>query len=593
MSEVIGFDFGTTNSLISFVTNGEIRNVLDNKLPHPSVVAYQGESVIAGRKAKNLLAASGIGVMGNIVVSPKSLLGREKVFIEGLPRSPLDIVADLVRHIQGHARVVYPEQSFDRAVVTIPVGMDGQRRRALRDAFRMAGIRIRQFVHEPFAALYAHLRDLGDTDARLRDLDGQLIVVFDWGGGTLDLTLCQLQGRTLFQIRNLGIDSVGGDHMDDLIREQVVRRALAMRGPGGDVNYQPGARQALRAAAERAKIELSGSETSLIYVSDAFDIPGGDPDLEYRLSRVELEEICADSVAKGVRQIDQVLEAARIEPASVALCLATGGMANMPLIQARLLEYFGPARLHVSRRGGTIISEGAAWIAEDGEPLRLAKNIELSLARNTYLPLLKANTRMPQEDEVLEHSVGLYSSDPRDGHAKFEFVSPLVVGKPVAADHRIPLDVMTIDVHKDAEPFRERLLLEFTLDQDLIFRAEARSTLKRNFDQIELHELEFGMSIASSKKPSVSGEEPEPEPVRIPVEPPVTPTGSLMLRSNLASRPDDFMVPGELLHRWKPFNFADRPNIQRDEYLYYRPCGGCGRRIDDKNCRCISGPSPW
>lgn len=259
----------------------------------------------------------------------------------------------------------------------------------------------------------------------------------------------------------------------------------------------------------------------------------------------------------------------------------------MPLIQARLLEYFGPARLHVSRRGGTIISEGAAWIAEDREPLRLAKNIELSLARNTYLPLLKANTRMPQEDEVLEDSVGLYSSDPRDGHAKFEFISPLVVGKPVAADHRIPLDVMTIDVHVDTEPFRERLLLEFTLDQDLVFRAEARSTLQRSFDQIELHELEFGMSIASPERSSTPEEEPEA--VKICVEPPVKPSGSLMLRSNLTSQSDDYLVPGEFLHEYKSFNFADRPQIQKDEYLYYQPCITCGRRIDDRNCRCISG----
>jgi len=262
-------------------------------------------------------------------------------------------------------------------------------------------------------------------------------------------------------------------------------------------------------------------------------------------------------------------------------------MVNMPLIQARLLEYFGPARLHVSGRGGTIISEGAAWVAEDREPLRLAKNIELSLARNTYLPLLKANTRMPQEDEVLEDSVGLYSSDPRDGHAKFEFVSPLVVAKPVAADHRIPLDVMTIDVHKDTEPFRERLLLEFTLDQDLVFRAEARSTLQRSFDQIELHELEFGMSIASPERSSTP--EDEPEAIKICVEPPVKPSGSLMLRSNLASQPDDYLVPGEFLHEYKSFNFGDRPQIQKDEYLYYQPCITCGRRIDDRNCRCISG----
>ena len=143
---VVGFDFGTTNSLISTIVGGRAINFLDEEnLPIPSVVSYAGGRTVVGRKAKEKLAGAGLGVVGSIVRSPKSLLGRQSVFVDGIERTPVDIVGDVISYVVGEAkkgprgRGLGPVTS---AVVTIPVVMDGQRRAALRDAFRLAGLGI-------------------------------------------------------------------------------------------------------------------------------------------------------------------------------------------------------------------------------------------------------------------------------------------------------------------------------------------------------------------------------------------------------------------------------------------------------------------
>jgi molecular chaperone DnaK len=102
---VVGFDFGTTNSLISVVRGNRPINYLDDEQrPIPSVVCYEGQQKIVGREARERLAQAGLGIQGNIVRSPKVLLGRDSVFIGGTERSPVDIAADVVRHVLQEAK---------------------------------------------------------------------------------------------------------------------------------------------------------------------------------------------------------------------------------------------------------------------------------------------------------------------------------------------------------------------------------------------------------------------------------------------------------------------------------------------------------
>lgn len=590
---VVGFDFGTTNSLISVVVGDRVIDVVDpdDGLPFPSVVRYEGAKTLVGREAKESLDSIGVGVHGNTVMSPKFLLGDESVHVGGVERSPIDIVHDVVSHVKSEA-LRGPRASalegVTQAVVTIPVNMTGPRRAALRDAFRRADIGITQFVHEPLAALYGYFRSSSDMAALQRQYNRRYLLVVDWGGGTLDLTLCRIDGGSLTQIRNNGSDDVGGDRFDEAIRNGVIERFIKETGLGLDSTVHPDARTRLLHDAETNKIALSTRSTVTFYRQGFFRDP--ETTLEYRLTRDAMEEMTSDLVRAGVNGIAQLLESAGIGASQVALCLVTGGMASMPIIRSRLNELFGPQRVDVPDNSATLIAQGAAWVAHDRQRLRLARTVELELARSSYLPVLPADTEMPIGREEKRTSYSLYCVDPRDGSARFQLCTPRRTGLHAqASDAREPLGTIVVNVDSRARPFRERLELELRVDDDMILHATATSSDLGDRSEAQFHDLEFGISLP--------GAPPSDEGSRLPFDEGSDhgrQPGDLILRSNVSNEVDDALVPGELLYSYKRSYFDTRarpPQVQVEEWLYYEPCAGCGRRSSDPACRCASTPA--
>lgn len=599
MSSVFGFDFGTTNSLISFIAGNKAICVLEDGLPFPSVVSYQGDRKIVGRKAKEMLAEANATVIGNTVRSPKTLLGHGLVNVDGVRRNPRDIVADVVSWVRQQAIASDHPGDYDTAVVTIPIDMNGARRAELREAFRIAGMSVQQFVHEPLAALYGHLRSQPEFPRNLREFDGELILVFDWGGGTLDLTLCRIVDGLLVQVRNDGCSEVGGDLIDTAVRTHVTSQVFKARPELASCGIHPGGREKLLANTERAKIALSHQQIYPVFVSGHFTVASGDPDLHYDLPRGELEAVCEPFVEQAIQRIHRLLESASVSASSVALALCTGGMVNMPLIRSRLLEYFGPHRLRVSDHSATIIAEGAAWIAHDERSLSLAKNIELRVSVNSFMPILYSGTKMPREGEVTPPtSFDMYCTDPRDGHAKFQLCAPLRPGlQVIETDDRAALATITVDVHPEAQPFFERLRFDAKIDENLILTASAFSTMRKDHRETQIHNLEFGLSI-DTQAPSASGGSSRPLlPSGLPRK-----RGGISLRPNIAATTDRALIPGDLLstlprgrYEPNPFDrdgsFGVATERQHSERLYYQPCAICGRMINDPLCRCASGAS--
>ena len=512
---MVGFDFGTTNSLISIIDrNGRATHFLDERnRPIPSAAGYEGTRKILGRVAKERLSEAGLGVHGNIVRSPKKYLGRESITIDGTRRHPVDIVADVVRHVcelaTSSGRTL---DAVTNAVVTIPVDMEGYKRRALRDAFAQAGVRIAQFVHEPFAALYGFFQS-GNLSANLDRYAQKLVLVFDWGGGTLDLTLCRIMGDTVVQVMNDGTDEVGGDVFDETVMRRIVTKVVQEKGVRDEIEIQPGARERLLEACESAKIALSGRSSADVYVWNFFGNTDDD-DLDYTLTTEELEEAVGSLLNKGFSRIDKVLADAGFGREEVDLCLATGGMSNMPAVKERLHAWFGPQRVSVPDKTATLIAEGAARIAADNASLHLAKNVELELARSSYLPLLKAGTRMPRRRTMTPaEDFHLYCTDPRDGKAKFQICAPTRAGRKVRPNEpRTCLETMTVNVDAKARIFQERLELTVQVDENLILHAHARSVNSKDEDECEIHNLEFGLRLKSVEgEPNEYNEEDPPE----------------------------------------------------------------------------------
>lgn len=503
MSATFGLDFGTTNSLVSFIgqdpeTNQvRARALTTDGMPHPSVVWYSGDGPVVGRRAKEQLSELGLGVFGDVVRSPKMFLGSERgVSVAGTNRPAADVAAEVLKFLREDALSRgFRGNTFESAVMTIPVTMRGRARADLREAAARAGIHVHQFVHEPLAAFYGHLRAQPDFKQLLADLDGRLVLVFDWGGGTLDLTLCSLKNGVLTQIANTGDTEVGGDKFDLRLRRLVQQKHETQHSDVDWSRIQPSAEGRLIQACEDAKIALSSRERTALFVRDVLAVQGPAKDLQMELTRDELDGCVADVVNGGLARIETVLDLAGVRRGDVEFCLATGGMVRMPSIQAGLREIFGVSRLHLVGDAATVIAEGAAWVAHDHLHLRLAKPIELLHADDTYVVAVPTDTDLPLGSNALQFRMDMYCVDPSDGHAKFLFARPQWPGLDAHGDARVPYGHMALAVDRRSQPLWERLHVDVTIDHDLIAHVKALSTMTGASQEMAIHDLEFGVDL--------------------------------------------------------------------------------------------------
>ncbi|MEZ5285555.1 MAG: Hsp70 family protein [Vicinamibacterales bacterium] len=344
----------------------------------------------------------------------------------------------------------------------------------MREAARQAGISIDQFVHEPFAALYGYARRQRDPAGVLDRLQNRLALVFDWGGGTLDLTICERVGDMLVQVQNKGNSDLGGDRFDDRLMHAVLRRHAEQSGWQQLPEMVPGQKARLVNSCEQAKITLSSSQQATVLVRGLFAVQGSGADLEVLVTRNEFVDAVRELVDGGLQEIDALLESAGISPQAIELCLPTGGIVAMPAIRDRLLTLFGPSRCVFVERADTLIADGAAWIAVGDVPLKLAKNIEFRHADQTWVPILKAGQPLPRGMQSSDRvTVNLYCADPRNGFAGIELARPKRATRIQAADPRQSYSLIRVDVQREAPPLRESVELTLNVDPDLVVQVSA------------------------------------------------------------------------------------------------------------------------
>ncbi|HBO3958489.1 Hsp70 family protein [Pseudomonas aeruginosa] len=591
MVQRIGIDFGTTNSLISVVTReGKISSFDDTGRPHPSVVCYEGEQVICGRRARDKLELLGIGVLGNTVRGPKKLLGQEHVNVDGRMMTPVEVIADYISYLVEHAHAADEDQVADltRAVVTIPVALDGRGRQDLREALLQAGVHVDTFVHEPLAALYGYFKDLNNTRDALTFHEGRMILVFDWGGGTLDLTLCKVVNGALVQILNRGNNAVGGDYLDDAILSYVTGQHAYKFGWSAESKLptNPGMRAKLLTQCERAKITLSTREKTHIFLPDYYQGDNEDEtEIDFWLTRSELEKVCTRLINQGINEIAALLgsDNADVDPQTLALCLATGGMVNMPLIKSKLTEIFGVSALHISEKGDRIISEGAAWIANDNLQLALAKPFELVEARNSLLAIIPEGTRLPQRGASIQKKQSMYCSDPRDGKAIFIFKRPQMVQKSAAADPRTTYGNLVVEVNPDFPPLGERIELTVTIDDNLILHTHAIANDRKEPAKKQFYDLEFSLVVTEQ----TTDEEQKKKRLNQRVD--RNRPKELVVQANITIDSERWdTVPGDLLKIYNDKYIYMRKAmtpLQEQEYVRYQPCSKCGASWSVKCCQ--------
>ena len=603
MSETIfGIDFGTTNSLAAVAVGGRALALVDlvTGRPHPSVIWYRGSDIVVGREARQNMDVTESGVPAGFIRSPKMSLRREgPIFVDGRRVEPTDAVAEVLKHLKADAAVARgsaPGHDLARAVFTMPVDFGGPERRALREAARKAGIGVVQFVHEPVAALYAYLRSRPDLGRELARLEGRSILVFDWGGGTLDLTVCRVTGGAIMQVRNLGDNEVGGDKFDERLRNHLREKHSATHGIEDITALErPGMAAKLLHQCEILKIQLSDPKTDTEDVI-VRNYLGVDKNLLASVTRSELEDLSADIVARGLARIDKILEQAQLTYQDVELCLATGGMVNMPAIRDGLTERF-VGRVPRLENGDRIIAEGAARIANDGLRLKLSKPIEILVAdtsgRGTYHSLVDAGWILPIENKIQNvANTRLFCVDPQEGFAVVEVAKPVKLGKASPNDPRQSLCIARVAVDPNARPLIERIECNLQIDHDYVARVALKSTGRGEQSSEEFHDLEFGLSLAEVASPDREGDD-------LGAGNPSGPVGEIrtLANSNLFQRTNVALgernhahgdhlwkyVPGDLIEKWQANYFDTRSSAatprQREERNFYVPCARCKRRI--------------
>jgi len=566
---------------------------------HPSVVTYEGESIVCGKRALAGLDSREIGILGNTVRGPKKLISQEIVNIEGRSMSPVQVIGDYIKYLVQHAKDkdVDGIADLNRAVVTIPVALDGRGRKTLRTALLEAGVYVEAFVHEPLAALYGHFRGQDDFQQALSAVDGKFVLVFDWGGGTLDLTLCKVTNGVLVQVLSRGNNMVGGDYMDEAIMSHVVREHEMQHGWNNDnkLPVNPGMRAKLLAQCEQAKIILSSREKHNIFLPNYFQGEGEPAEIDISLDRSTLQTICLNMVEQGVSEIQKLLssEHADIDVRTIAMCLATGGMVNMPMIKLKLNDIFGVTALEISSKGDRVISEGAAWIARDDAVLTLAKPFELAEARHALLTVVHEGTVLPERGCSIQRQQSMYCSDPRDAKAIFSFKRPQMVGKCAAADPRTSYGSLVVDINPDFPPLEERIELRVTIDDNFIVTASGVGDSEKVSRKIEFYDLEFSLDALSSVR-TVGGswndevEKAELKSTRTILKPSRENAVQYFVRANVTQNKNGWeAVPGELLKSYNDDHVFMKKRLtqqQEIENVRYQPCSNCGAKWAKQCC---------
>jgi molecular chaperone DnaK len=411
MGKVIGIDLGTTNSCVS-VLEGDSPVVIANSeggRTTPSIVAFtkDGERLVgqvAKRQAvtnaeatiysiKRFMGRRHSEVSDELKLVPYKVTeqdGLARVDIRGKVYSPPEISAMILQKLKQAAED-HLGTSVSQAVITVPAYFNDAQRQATKDAGKIAGLEVLRIVNEPTAAALAYGLD------KKKD---ETIAVYDFGGGTFDISILEV-GEGVVEVKATNGDShLGGDNIDQKIMEWII--AEFKKESGIDLSKDKMALQRLKEEAEKAKITLSSAIETDINLPFITADASGPKHLSLKLTRAKLEALVADLIERSMAPVKQCMKDAGLDPSKIDEVVLVGGMTRMPLIQARVKEFFGKDP-HKGVNPDEVVAIGAAVqagvLSGDVKDLLLLDVTPLSLGIETLggvmTKLIERNTTIP------------------------------------------------------------------------------------------------------------------------------------------------------------------------------------------------------
>src|SRR5690625_4304338 len=389
MSKIIGIDLGTTNSCVTVMEGGEavvIANPEGNRTT-PSVVAFKNGERQVGEVAKRQAITN-----PDTIQSVKRHMGTDHTeTIDGKDYTPQEVSAIILQHLKSYAED-YIGEKVEKAVITVPAYFNDAERQATRDAGIIAGLEVERIINEPTAAALAYGIDKEDQD--------QTILVYDLGGGTVDVSILDIGDGTFEVISTAGDNRLGGDDFDNVIIDHIV--AEFKKENGIDLAQDKMAFQRLKDAAEKAKKDLSGVSQSQISLPFITAGDAGPLHLETTLTRAKFEELSADLVEKSMIPTRQALQDAELSANEIDKVILVGGSTRIPAVQEAIKRETGqePSRgvnpdevvaLGAAIQGGVLQGDVKDVLLLDVTPLSLG----IETMGGVFTQLIERNSTIP------------------------------------------------------------------------------------------------------------------------------------------------------------------------------------------------------